>query len=100
MAFSSFSINPDAPRERRRHSGERRNQDQGPLKQTVSLAEKASMRFAGAKEQPVDSTSLSHVYQAAVAKAAYFKAEARGFAPGFEHQDWVQAEQETQLAME
>jgi hypothetical protein len=26
--------------------------------------------------------------------AAYFKAEHRGFAPGFEDQDWLEAEQE------
>ncbi len=30
----------------------------------------------------------------AVAKAAYFLAEQRGFAPGFEMQDWLSAEAE------
>ena len=29
-----------------------------------------------------------------VAECAYFKAEARGFAPGFAEQDWIAAEQE------
>lgn len=29
-----------------------------------------------------------------VARAAYFRAEKRGFAPGFELQDWVEAEAE------
>jgi len=29
-----------------------------------------------------------------VAQAAYFRAEKRGFAPGFELQDWVEAEAE------
>ena len=29
-----------------------------------------------------------------IAQRAYFKAEKRGFAPGFEIQDWLEAEQE------
>ena len=29
-----------------------------------------------------------------IAEAAYFKAERRGFAPGFERQDWDEAEAE------
>lgn len=32
----------------------------------------------------------------AVAEAAYFKAEKRGFAPGHEIQDWLEAEREVQ----
>ena len=38
-------------------------------------------------------------HEAWVAEAAYFKAEARGFAPGHEDSDWLEAEQEirTQL---
>lgn len=32
--------------------------------------------------------------QEAVAKAAYYKAEQRGFAPGYEMQDWLDAERE------
>jgi hypothetical protein len=32
--------------------------------------------------------------QEAIAKAAYYKAERRGFAPGFEMQDWLDAERE------
>ena len=30
----------------------------------------------------------------AIAVAAYYRAERRGFAPGFELQDWLEAEQE------
>ena len=30
----------------------------------------------------------------AIAKAAYYKAEKRGFEPGFERQDWMEAEME------
>jgi hypothetical protein len=29
-----------------------------------------------------------------IEKAAYYKAEARNFAPGFEAQDWAEAERE------
>ncbi len=29
-----------------------------------------------------------------IAEAAYYKAEARGFAPGYELEDWLEAEQE------
>jgi hypothetical protein len=29
-----------------------------------------------------------------ISEAAYYKAEQRGFAPGYEHQDWVEAEAE------
>jgi len=31
---------------------------------------------------------------AKIAELAYYKAESRGFAPGYELEDWVQAEQE------
>jgi hypothetical protein len=33
-------------------------------------------------------------YQAIIAEAAYFKAEQRGFAPGYEIADWLEAERE------
>ena len=33
-----------------------------------------------------------------IAEAAYFKAEKRGFAPGFEEQDWAEAEMEFDAA--
>lgn len=36
--------------------------------------------------------------RARIAEAAYFKAEARGFAPGFEEADWLAAEQEIDQA--
>ena len=34
-----------------------------------------------------------------IATAAYFKAEHRGFAPGFEAADWLEAETEIQAQM-
>jgi hypothetical protein len=38
-------------------------------------------------------------YRRMVAEAAYFKAEKRGFAPGFEQQDWLEAENELKQAV-
>jgi len=32
------------------------------------------------------------VYQSMIAEAAYYKAESRGFAPGHEMEDWLEAE--------
>ena len=33
-------------------------------------------------------------YQEMIAEAAYYKAEQRGFIPGFEEEDWLEAENE------
>ncbi len=33
-------------------------------------------------------------YQEMIAEAAYYKAEQRGFVPGFEEEDWLEAENE------
>ena len=33
-----------------------------------------------------------------ISEAAYFRAEARGFVPGFEEVDWLEAEQEVERA--
>lgn len=35
-----------------------------------------------------------------IADIAYFAAERRGFSPGFELDDWLQAEQEVEASME
>jgi Protein of unknown function (DUF2934) len=35
-----------------------------------------------------------------IQESAYFKAKARGFAPGHEVQDWIEAEQEVQRSLE
>ena len=32
------------------------------------------------------------VHQSMIAEAAYYKAESRGFAPGYEMEDWLEAE--------
>jgi hypothetical protein len=38
------------------------------------------------------STKINFDLQNAIAEAAYYKAEKRGFIPGFEEQDWAEAE--------
>ena len=48
-----------------------------------------------AKKRPVPHAGISaQERQNLVAQAAYFRAEKRGFAPGGELQDWVEAEAE------
>lgn len=39
-------------------------------------------------------------FKAMVAEAAYYKAEQRGFAPGFEMADWLEAERELSSIVE
>jgi hypothetical protein len=52
-------------------------------------------RSAPARQAADGATSLSAPeHHALVAQAAYFRAEARGFAPGRELDDWVAAEAE------
>jgi hypothetical protein len=47
------------------------------------------------KGRPGSGAALSvHERERLVAQAAYFRAEKRGFAPGCELQDWVEAEAE------
>jgi hypothetical protein len=46
-------------------------------------------------QQPVSGPALNtEERNRLIAQAAYFRAEKRGFAPGFELQDWVEAETE------
>jgi len=41
----------------------------------------------------------SEQMKAIIAKTAYYKAERRGFVPGFEEDDWLAAEREVQATM-
>jgi hypothetical protein len=50
---------------------------------------------AKAEDRPVGGSSISaQERERFVAQAAYFRAEKRGFAPGYELQDWIEAEAE------
>lgn len=50
---------------------------------------------AKAEDRPVAAPAISaQERERFVAQAAYYRAEKRGFAPGYELQDWVEAEAE------
>ena len=78
--------------------------------QSFSAEERAAMR-ARAKELKLAAEGESAI-QAALAEmspeeiyrliqeAAYYKAKARGFAPGHEVQDWIEAEAEVRLRLD
>ncbi|WPL11765.1 DUF2934 domain-containing protein [Thiorhodovibrio litoralis] len=105
MPFSAFSIHPDSMDERRslndrRQQGDRRDSRQGASANDSNKAEVASLRFASPPRKVVNRASRSQVNSRAVAEAAYFRAEKRGFLSGFETQDWLQAEKETLSGME
>lgn len=50
------------------------------------------------KSKKTSSRTPNQDYQEMIAEAAYYKAEQRGFIPGFEEEDWLDAENEI-LAM-
>jgi len=59
------------------------------------LTVSAKGKQAKAEERPVTGPTISaEEREKFVAQAAYFRAEKRGFAPGYELQDWVEAEAE------
>ena len=45
-------------------------------------------------ENPTENEIDPNEYQRMVAEAAYYRAEKRGFEPGDEQEDWLEAEQE------
>jgi hypothetical protein len=53
-------------------------------------AAKPQMTFGGNAQAEVSPEELRKL----ISEAAYFRAKQRGFAPGYEHEDWVQAEAE------
>lgn len=57
------------------------------------VVEKAEQNDSEVRPGPGSSMGAQE-RQALVARAAYFRAEKRGFAPGGELQDWVEAETE------
>jgi len=79
-----------------------------PALQTRSQKSKATPKTAGrgaiaaAKPKPDNAKTLpgpgpamsAQERETLIARAAYFRAEKRGFAPGSELQDWVEAEAE------
>lgn len=59
----------------------------------VIVAGKSKQRNSEARPAPGPAISAQE-RQMLIARAAYFRAEKRGFAPGSELQDWVEAEAE------
>jgi len=60
---------------------------------SVRVAERQTSRKTPAALSPEE------VYRL-IQESAYFKAKARGFAPGHEVQDWIEAEQEVRRRLE
>jgi len=54
---------------------------------------------APVSKAPVSKLSPEEVYRL-IQESAYFKAKARGFAPGHEVQDWIEAEAEVRRRLE
>ena len=67
---------------------------------TVKLRSTAQKRKPklSVKSKKTSAHTPNQDYQEMIAEAAYYKAEQRGFIPGFEEQDWLDAENEV-LAM-
>ncbi|MCA9583533.1 MAG: DUF2934 domain-containing protein, partial [Myxococcales bacterium] len=65
---------------------------------TASVRRATSPKKAAAPKKAqgpgTDRMLSAEEYRARVAEAAYFRAEGRGFEPGHELEDWVQAEQD------
>ena len=60
----------------------------------IGAASKAKTKTAKKRATKVPSQVTAEVRQQMVAAAAYYRAEARGFEPGHEHEDWLLAERE------
>ena len=54
--------------------------------------------FLSVKSKKTSTHTPDQDFQEMIAEAAYYKAEQRGFIPGYEEQDWLDAENEI-LAM-
>lgn len=67
-------------------------------KPSAKAAPAASTRSAGANTTTTKPLSNEDLYNL-IAETAYFKAKARGFAPGGEVQDWIEAEAEVRNRM-
>ena len=58
---------------------------------------KNKSKISSIPEKPGSPIYLPDV-DAEIAKRAYYKAESRGFAPGYELDDWLEAEQDNNAA--
>ncbi|HRQ04819.1 MAG TPA: DUF2934 domain-containing protein [Nitrosomonas halophila] len=65
------------------------------MKATVSQTKGSKLSVAGKTTRSRSKTNPTADLQARIEVSAYYKAEARGFAPGHELDDWLAAEKET-----
>lgn len=84
MAKQTRTNEPDNPMPERRAGAPRKR---GPRKSVATLGDETA---AAARDIRVSEEELHRL----VSEAAYYKAQQRGFAPGYEHQDWLDAEAE------
>ena len=75
--------------------GSRPMQAQGPAKQVPPAGRPAEHQTSDSRTK----LSPEEVYKL-IQESAYFKAKARGFAPGHEVQDWIEAEAEVRRRLE
>jgi Protein of unknown function (DUF2934) len=83
------------PKSGARSPGARPMQPQGPAKQVPPAARPVERQASDSRTK----LSPEEVYKL-IQESAYFKAKARGFAPGHEVQDWVEAEAEVRRRLE
>ncbi|MGG7055301.1 DUF2934 domain-containing protein [Nitrosomonas sp. ANs5] len=65
------------------------------MKATVSQTKGSKLSVAGKTPRSRSKASPPAELEARIAVSAYYKAEARGFTPGQELDDWLAAEKET-----
>lgn len=68
----------------------------------MAKAKKTASKKSPASSKRVQSASLpsKQELELMIAEAAYYKAEQRNFIPGFEHQDWFEAESEINSSLQ
>lgn len=64
----------------------------------VKAADRENAQAGGADISPSEAPSPAQSREEQVRLAAYLHAERRGFAPGYEVEDWITAEQEVDAA--
>jgi hypothetical protein len=81
---------------RGRHATANLKQNQTPIRGPREEIPKAGddIRTSSGSEHDESSAARASDRRARIAEAAYHRAQLRGFAPGFEEQDWLEAEKE------
>jgi hypothetical protein len=76
-----------------------------PIRQADTVAFRTPRRTGACGSTATHPSWYAHAFDylleqrwRAIAEVAYFKAERRGFVPGFQLQDWLEAEQEVDAA--